>query len=112
MFVTDSFTSTDGYNFNFRSLNVDVGNHQAFAYLDSHYFVSGSQNGIAVSADAMNFSITLPNYSSPDVLAYYSNITQIAVGNEIVVGIGPSRVVSSSNFGTTWNNHDDFFGYG
>jgi hypothetical protein len=111
-FVADGFTSTDGYNFNFRSLNVDMGDHEAFAYLNGTYFVTGILNGIAVSPDGDNYTITLPNYTSPDVNAYFSNIVQFAVGNGIVVGVAPDRLVSTSDGGVTWTNQDDFFGYG
>jgi hypothetical protein len=111
-FVANSFTSSDGYSFNFRSPNVDMGKHAALAYLDGTFFLTGALNGIAVSTDGDNFTITLPNYTSPDFLDYYSNITQFAVGNGTVVGIAPQRIVTSSDRGQTWTNQDDFFGYG
>ena len=93
-------------------VDVVVSSDGAFAYLNGHYFVSGAQNRIAVSTDGSNFTVTLPNYASPDVNAYFSNITQFAVGNGIVVGVAYERIVTSSNMGSAWTNQDNFFGYG
>ena len=41
-FVADSFTSTDGYNFTFRTINASVGGHAAMAYVGNNYVISGT----------------------------------------------------------------------
>src|SRR5207248_307987 len=107
--VTERFTSTDGYTFTSRFINFDPGGHAALGFLNGRYFISGDNNGIAVSTDGDNFVPTLPNHTG---LTQDPTIKQFATGNGIIVGLGTARVVTSADQGQTWTDHDDFFGYG
>jgi hypothetical protein len=109
-FVSERFTSTDGYNFTFRQVNVSVGGHSALGFIDGTYLITGDSGGIAASTDGETFAMVLDNYDSP--VNPGSGITQFATGNGIIVGIGPNRIATSSAKGMTWTNHDDYFGIG
>jgi hypothetical protein len=111
--VSEKWTSTDGYNFTPRDADfseADIGGRTKLTFINGTFIVTGDGQGIATSTDGDHFTTVLPGY--PAKTPFGSNITDWAVGNGIVVGLGFSRIVSSSDNGQTWTNQDDYFGYG
>jgi hypothetical protein len=111
--VSERWTSTDGYNFTTRYANyseADIGGHTHLTFVHGNFILSGDGQGIAISTDGDNFTTVLPGY--PAKTTFGSSVADWAVGNGIVVGLGFSRIVTSSDDGQTWTNQDDYFGYG